>query len=212
MFFNFGQFFRTFASINHLIILFIKNLRILPAMLIAMAWGVGAQAQVDDSNDSHTITVSIQSVAILDIETTATKNFNLGPTIPAEAGNPLDDSATNNTLWLNYSFIPSDQGETASITVQTDEVIPGMDINVEAAAAAAASGDGQKGTPTGVITLSSTSAQVIIQNIGASYTGDGNASGHQLTYTLDIDGTANYEDLYAQSNTVINVTYTIAED
>lgn len=187
-----------------------KNLRILPAMLIAMAWGVGAQAQVDDSNDSHTITVSIQPVAILDIETTSTKNFSLGPAIPTEAGNPLDDSATNNTLWLNYSFIPSDQGETASITVQTDVVISGMDINVEAAAAAA-NGDGQKGTPTGEITLS-TGAQVIIQNIGASYTGDGNASGHQLTYTLDIDGTANYEDLYAQSNTVINVTYTIAED
>lgn len=188
-----------------------KNLRILPAMLIAMAWGVGAQAQVDDLDDSHTITVSIQPVAILDIETTATKNFSLGPAIPTEAGNPLDDSATNNTLWLNYSFIPSAQAGTASITVQTDAVIPGMDINVEAAAAAA-SGDGQIGTPTGVITLSSTvPPQVIIENIGASYTGDGNASGHQLTYTLDIDGTANYEDLYAQS-TVINVTYTIAED
>ncbi len=187
-----------------------KNLRILPAMLIAMAWGVGAQAQVDDFDDSHTITVSIQPVAILDIETTSTKNFSLGPAIPTEAGNPLDDSATNNTLWLNYSFIPSGQGETASITVQTDAVISGMDINVEAAAAAA-NGDGQKGTPTGARTLS-TGAQVIIENIGASYTGDGNASGHQLTYTLDIDGTANYEDLYAQSNTVIVVTYTIAED
>lgn len=187
-----------------------KNLRILPAMLIAMAWGVGAQAQ-DDFDDSHTITVSIQSVAILDIETTLTKNFSLGPAIPTEAGDPLDDSDTNSTLWLNYSFIPSGQGETASITVQTNAVIPGMDINVEAAAAAVASGDGQKGTPTGAKTLS-IGAQVIIENIGASYTGDGNASGHQLTYTLDIDGTADYEDLYAQSDTVINVTYTIAED
>src|SRR5690606_33169742 len=148
-----------------------KNLRILPAMLIAMTWGVGAQAQVDDSDDSHTITVTIPPVAILDIETTATKNFSLGPAVPTEAGNPLDDSATNNTLWLNYSFIPSGQGGTASITVQTDAVIPGMDINVEAAAAAAANGDGQKGTPTGVITLSSTGAQVIIEDIGASYTG-----------------------------------------
>src|SRR5690606_32876879 len=212
MFFKFGHFFRTFALINLLIILFMKNLRILPAMLIAMVWGVGAQAQVDDSDDSHTITVSIQPVAILDIETTSTKNFSLGPAIPTEAGNPLDDSATNNTLWLNYSFIPSDQGEIASITVQTNAVIPGMDINVEAAAAAVASGDGQKGTPTGVITLS-TGAQKIIENIGASYTGDGNASGHQLTYTLYIDGTtADYEDLYAQSNTPIEVTYTIAED
>lgn len=186
-----------------------KNLRILPAMLIAMAWSVGAQAQ-DDSDDSHTITVSIQPVAILDIETTSTKNFSLGPAIPTEAGNPLDDSATNNTLWLNYSFIPSGQGETASITVQTDGVISGMDINVEAAVAAA-NGDGQKGSPTGLLTLS-TVAQVIIDNIGASYTGDGNASGHQLTYTLDIDGTADYADLYAQTNTVITVTYTIAED
>src|SRR5690606_7452633 len=159
MFFKFGHFFRTFALINLLIILFMKNLRILPAMLIAMVWGVGAQAQVDDSDDSHTITVSIQPVAILDIETTSTKNFSLGPAIPTEAGNPLDDSATNNTLWLNYSFIPSDQGEIASITVQTDVVISGMDINVEAAAAAA-NGDGQKGTPTGEITLS-TGAQVI---------------------------------------------------
>lgn len=187
-----------------------KNLRILPAMLIAMAWSVGAQAQ-DDSDDSHTITVSIQPVAILDIETTATKNFTLSPAIPTEAGNPLDDSATNNTLWLNYSFIPSGQGETASITVQTDGVISGMDINVVAAVAAAANGDGQKGSPTGLLTLS-TVAQVIIDNIGASYTGDGNASGHQLTYTLDIDGTADYADLYAQTNTVITVTYTIAED
>lgn len=189
-----------------------KNLRILPAMLIAMAWSVGAQAQGDDSDDFHTITVSILPVAILDIETTATKNFNLGPTIPTEAGNPLDDSATNNTLWLNYSFIPTGQGETASITVQTDAEISGMDINVVAAAAAAANGDGQKGSPAGLLTLSSTVDQVIIGNIGASYTGDGNASGHQLTYTLDIDGTADYADLYAQTNTVITVTYTIAED
>src|SRR5690606_41704412 len=98
MFFKFGQFFRTFASINHLIILFMKNLRILPAMLIAMAWGVGAQAQVDDFDDSHTITVIIPPVAILDIETTATKNFSLVPSLPTEAGNPSEDSYYNTSL------------------------------------------------------------------------------------------------------------------
>ncbi len=56
----------------------------------------------DTNTDSHTITVEIPEVALVDIEPSASKDISLEYTAPTEAGNPLVE-ATNSDLWLNYS-------------------------------------------------------------------------------------------------------------
>lgn len=187
-----------------------KNLRILPAMLIAMAWSVGAQAQGDDFNDSHTITIDVPAVLLVDIEPSANKNITIGYVAPTEAGNPIVADDPDETLWLNYSFIPTEEDVTAKITVVASDVIAGMDINLEAAAHNG-TGGGTFGTPVGEITLT-TSAQDFITGIEASWTGNGNTNGHQLTYSLDVSNAANYADLFATASTVVTVTYTIEEE
>lgn len=164
----------------------------------------------DGPTDSHTIGIAIPTVALVDIEPEASKNITMDFTAPTEAGLPIGAPTANSNLWLNYSVIPSVSSAIATVTVALDALIPGVDINV-AAAADAGGGDGNVGTPAGTVTLTET-PQAFIGDIGASYTGDGASSGHNLTYSLVVSGlaAANYEDLVANTNTVI-VTYTISE-
>jgi len=168
-----------------------------------------AQAQVDTSTDSHTIGINIPAVALVDIEPEASKNITMNFTAPTEAGLPIGTPSSNNNLWLNYSFIPSGSGITADVTVKLDDAIPGVDINL-VAATDVGNGDGAMGTPVATLTLTGTD-QNIIQNVGASYTGDGASNGHELTYSLDVTGgTSDYANLFSATNTV-TITYTISE-
>src|SRR5690554_7510808 len=145
-----------------------------------------AQAQVDTSTDSHTIGINIPTVALVDIEPEASKNITMNFVAPTEAGMPIEAPTANADLWLNYSVIPSGSTATATVTVSLNALIPGVDIDV-IAGADAGGGDGNMGTPLGSVTLTET-GQAFIDNIGASYTGDGENNGHQLTYSLDVSG------------------------
>ncbi|PRD54662.1 hypothetical protein [Sphingobacterium gobiense] len=185
----------------------------IPLSLAAVALAVNANAQ-DSNTDNHTITISVPEVAIVDIEPAAAKNITMGFTAPTEAGLPLLGPADNSTLWLNYSSIRSTADDSRTVSVRLDAEIPGIDINVTAAAAAGA-GDGTLGTPAAQLTLTAAD-QVIISGIGSAYTGDGVSNGHNLTYALafggSTGGTSNYEDLVAAATVEATVTYTISDN
>ncbi|KUJ50556.1 hypothetical protein [Chryseobacterium sp. JAH] len=181
--------------------------------LAAFAFSANLKAQSDDTNDDHTITITVPEVALVDIEPSASKNISLGFTAPTEAGLPITPSGTNNTLWLNYSSIKSVADATRTVSVKVDAIIPGIDIKVTAGAATG-TGDGTLGTPTAQLTLTAVD-QTIISGIGSAYTGDGANNGHNLTYTLDAgssSGTALYADLEAVTNAGTTVTYTISDN
>ncbi|RNA63924.1 hypothetical protein D1631_18065 [Chryseobacterium nematophagum] len=179
----------------------------------ALAISTSLSAQ-DSNTDNHTITISIPEVALVDIEPAATKNITLGFTAPTEAGNPVTPTASNTTLWLNYSSIKSVADPTRNVSVKVNAVIPGIDINVTAAAATG-SGGGTLGTPSAQLTLSA-SDQTIVSGIGSAYTGNGANNGHNLTYALAAGsgpgGVADYADLQATISTVATVTYTISDN
>ncbi|MCY1663634.1 hypothetical protein [Chryseobacterium sp. SL1] len=181
--------------------------------LVALAASVHLSAQ-DTNTDNHTITISVPEVALVDIEPAASKNITLGFTAPTEAGNPIVANAANTTLWLNYSSIKSVADPTRNVSVKLNAVIPGVDINVTAAAATG-SGGGTLGTPSAQLTLSAAD-QTIISGIGSAYTGNGANNGHNLTYALAPGSgpgvVAAYADLTAAAITVATVTYTISDN
>ncbi|REC42534.1 hypothetical protein [Chryseobacterium pennipullorum] len=181
--------------------------------LFAVAVSGNLSAQ-DTKTDSHTITISIPEVALVDIEPAATKNLTLGFTAPTEAGNPVIPATANSTLWLNYSSIKSETEPTRNVTVSLNAPIPGVDINVTAAAATG-SGGGTLGLSAGLLTLSA-AGQTIVSGIGSAYTGNGANNGHNLTYALAAGsgpgGVAAYADLQATPTTQATVTYTISDN
>ena len=107
---------------------------------------------------------------------------------------------------MNAQADVATSGVTRRITAAVNQVIPGTDIRIQAAAASG-SGGGTLGTPSAQTTLT-TAAQTIISGIGGAFTGNGTNNGHQLTITLT---TNSYANVTARSNTPIVITYTITE-
>jgi hypothetical protein len=159
----------------------------------------------DKSGDSHTVSITIPEVAILDIESAGSKDIALSFAAPEEAGLGITGSS-NSSLWLNYSSIKSVSNTTRTVSASVNNTIAGADI-VISAASSSGSGAGTIGEPSGDVTLT-TSDQVIVNNIGSCYTGSGINNGHNLTYTLKVNGS--YEELEAASQTPLTVTYTIS--
>lgn len=160
----------------------------------------------DTQTDNHVITVEVPEVALLDLETSDTKNFTAAFTKPAndEAGNKIVAPAANSTIWLNYTTIQT--GSTPKkVTVKASVLVDGVDIQI--AAGQATTGSGTKGTPVSAFNLTATDKS-LVSDIGSAYTASGANSGHQITYTFLADN-ANYANLRSGS-TEVTVTYTLA--
>jgi len=170
----------------------------------------GATYAQDTHTASHTVTISIPTVAILDIEGT-NQSLTLAFAAPTEAGLGIT-SAIDNSLWLNYSYIGAVSGNTAAISAKVNQEIAKFDIRVAAGAATGTEGGGTKGTPIAQgVKLITTDTQ-LLTGIGSSYTGNGTNNGHQLTYTATLNDASAYKDLFKETKTPITVTYTIASN
>ena len=161
--------------------------------------------------DSHSVSVTIQEVAIVGITSSATDgdtSLDLSPEQITEAGKGLDfSSITDSSLWLNYSSIVAET-ETRSIGVKLDsELSDGYKLKLTVGADKG-NGAGTMGSEAGEVTLSTTEVDVVT-GIGSSYTESGANNGRNLTYALEIDETA-YGSIFATTETV-NITYTITE-
>lgn len=122
------------------------------------------------------------------------------------AGQPsrflIDDSK-----WLNYTVIvgPNDPSYSISVQIVSGSVPDGVDIKLKAGKYNGTS-QGRPGSPRGEISLSHI-PQVLIDNIGTSYTGAGPMVGHRLTYYVDIK---DFERLQAEG-TSISLLFTLSQ-
>jgi hypothetical protein len=162
----------------------------------------------DNTQGAHSLTISIPEVVLLDIE--GGSSISLTPSVPTEAGNPLNfATATNSTLWINYSsIVAATKSRTISAAITSGTVPTGLVLKV-VAGTFSGSGKGNFGTPTTQITLGANSTP-IITGVRSCYTGDGASNGHNLTYSLDLVDANSYSNLL-QANTTITVTYTIGD-
>ncbi len=190
----------------------IKSFKFLIMFLLIGTIATQTSAQVDNV-DVHDVQIVIPEVALLDIEPAGSKDIILTITEPSEEGDPLDFStATNNTLYLNYSSIIGSTTEsvrvvTAAITAGT---MPGGMLLKVTAGADEGNGKGTVGATAGAVTLSGT-AQNVVTGIGSCYTNSPEGNGHQLTYALEVDAT-NYGDLDFDDATTLTITYTLSDN
>ncbi|GGM95261.1 hypothetical protein GCM10010967_30850 [Dyadobacter beijingensis] len=186
-----------------------SRITLVSSMFVVMLAGLSGRAVAQDTQtDNHQISVVVPVVALLDLETSGTKNFTASFTKPAndEAGEKIVAPAANNSLWLNYTSIQAGT-TTKKVNVKASTLVDGVDIHL--VAGSAAGGAGTKGTPTAGFNLTTTD-QTLISDIGSAYTASGPNAGHQLTYTFLADD-ANYANLRSGSTTV-TVTYTLADN
>jgi hypothetical protein len=148
----------------------------------------------------------------LDLESTTAKNFVAAFTHDDEAGDPILPPGSNATIWLNYSSILKSTSPTQgrNISVVASGIVPGVTIHV-VAAPATSGGRGTLGSPSGQLTLSAAS-QNIITGVGSAYTVSGVSNGHLLTYSFLVED-GNYAALRSgMTETPITVTYTLADN
>lgn len=153
---------------------------------------------------NRNVSVTLPIVTLMDIEPAG--NVTLNFTAPTEAGRAIVNPAGNTSKWINYTSAIAPGGLSRKITASVNQVIPGVDIKIQAAAASGAGG-GTLGTPSGQVTMTTTPV-TIISGIGGAYTGTGTNNGHRLTITISPN---NYSNLSVISNSSITITYTITE-
>lgn len=153
---------------------------------------------------NSSVAVTLPVVTLLDIEPAG--NILLNFAAPTEAGLPIVSPAANTTKWINYTSAIAPAGLTRRVTASVNQVIPGVNIRLQASAVSGVGG-GTLGTSSGQVTLTTT-AITIISGIGGAFTGNGINNGHQLTITL-VPNT--YANLSARTSTPVVITYTITE-
>lgn len=154
--------------------------------------------------------VQVPAVALVDIEPAGNTNLTLSLAPPTEAGHPIKGvTATDQTLWLNYTSSLPVHGPSRSIYVQAAGTIPaGVEVRVSASPHVTSSGKGAFGIPVpGPVTLGN-QPQLLISGIRGCHTGDGAGNGHQLTYAVHIAG---YDLTDIHENNVIQISYTITD-
>lgn len=152
---------------------------------------------------NRTVGITLPVVTLMDIEPAG--NITMDFTAPTDAGRQLIAPAPNTSKWINYTSAIASGGTTRRITASVNQVIPGVNIRLQAATASG--GAGVFGTPAATVTLSTT-AQTIISGIGGAFTGNGANNGHRLTITLSAN---TYANLSARTNTPVVITYTLTE-
>lgn len=175
------------------------------ALTIAALFISNTSSAQDGLTATHLIAYTVPKVALVDIEGPSSISLTLVP--PTEAGLGMDMSATNSSLWMNYSSTTASSA-TNTVSVKSSITLPGVDLKV-LASTDAGGGDGTVGSPSSIVTLSTTD-QNIITNIGTCYTGDGVNKGHNLTYSL---ATTAYNLIkFTATPASITVTYTITNN
>lgn len=197
-----------------------KNLLLLFISVFSLSTVVSAKPPSNEggNNGSHNIGINIPDLAIIAVYGPSGKGetISLTPeTENLEAGEALNfTTATNNSLWLNYTSITSEKGNsgnmnTRRVKAELDKNLPnGLDLILEISQAITGSGD--IGNATNDKVSLKKGPTWVIDEIGSCYTETGESKGHQLTYSLGVDENE-YDKLVAESFSV-QVTYTITDN
>jgi len=200
-----------------------KLVSIIATLIFTTGVTMASQPTGDDTNEaSHRVGIIVPTVALVDVEGAngEASSINLNPSVSGlEAGDAVNfSSATDNSLWLNYTSIVEsgilnshgNNSNARSISAKiSDGSLPGG-VSLLLTVGSISSGNGTKGHSAASNKALTTSAQDVVTGIGTCYTESGEGKGHQLTYTLDMDN-GNYQDLTA-GNYEVTVQYTISAD
>lgn len=176
--------------------------------IIAMVGAYCISLAQDGPTDNHNVTISVPQVTLLDLETTASKNFSMIITAPTEAGSKTINAGQNQNTWLNYTSVAG-PGVSRKVMMSSNMNPPGgIEFSVEANTDVGA-GAGTPGLPFASSLEPLPAPIAIITNIGSCYTGTGPNKGHKLTYRATVP-TSSFGLLRAGSFPVI-VTYTLMD-
>ena len=183
-------------------------------LLIILIFYAAPLAAQDDNDDVHNVIIQLPEVALLDLEAASGTSITLAPKAPNEAGQALDFSGeTNSDIWINYSSIVGSKKEPSRdimVQITAGSVPEGLQLIVSAGEDAGM-GDGKMGKPLAPVVLDKIS-QKIITGVGSSYTGNGVAKGHQLTYSLTLDEKkGSYAKLDFDNSNTLAITYTLTD-
>ncbi len=162
-------------------------------------------------SESHSVSLEIPEVALLSLVSENQNRMAITSVSPLEAGNFVSSlKLEQGKIWINYSSIISNKNHRRKIVAKIEGETPaGVRIFVEASESVG-EGKGKLGISSGWMPLSNQPAE-IISNIGSCYTGKGVNNGHFLTYRLEYDNSSdNYTEL-ADSETSINIIYTLTD-
>ncbi len=177
-----------------------------------------AQDNNDTNEASHQVKITVPTVALVDVEGAdgEASIITLSPSVDnLEAGEAVNfGSATDNSLWLNYTSIvgangPNQNTRKVSAELTGSGSLPdGVNLLLTVGAASTGTGNGKLGQSAATDLILTGSPQDVVTGIGTCYTGTGDNNGHQLTYSLGVNN-SNYEDITADDYTV-TVQYTIS--
>jgi len=184
-----------------------QKLMLIVLALVALA---ASAALAATDNDSHTVTISVNEVAMIGVNGTNEVSLTIGaPTTDGDAF--LVTPANADAKWLQYtSIVPTDS--TYKRTIQVDlasgsgSIPAGTTLKVTPSAPATGY-KGNAGTATPQVTISQTAANVVT-DIGSCYTGTETSNGVQLTYSLEINN-GQEGSLYSTSAYTPEVRYTL---
>ena len=182
-----------------------------------MAKQDGNNSGNDTNEASHRVGITVPTVALVDVEGAGeNQRISLTPSISGlEAGEAVNfGSATDNSLWLNYtSIVQKGNGnniQTRNISAEiSDGSLPGG-VSLSLTVGGISTGNGTRGESTAENKALTSNAQNVVTGIGTCYTESGTNKGRQLTYKLNMNN-GDYETLTAGSYEV-TVKYTISED
>ncbi len=175
-----------------------KKLCILVVLLMVGSVAVFAQA-----TDTHTVTITVATIAVIDLNNTTDVAFSTAaPALPGDdPGPPVGLPATDTSKRLWYTTVCA-AGLTKKITVGTDVNVPGgTQLSVQAVPEALA-GTGS------TVNISATGTADLVTLIPSVATGRGVADGSALTYRFWVNAPAS---LVVGAASVVNVLYTITD-
>ncbi len=155
----------------------------------------------------HTLTLSVTAFGVIALNPGNNITMTLDGTGVTAGSSTIN--ATNNTNWVQYTFITTAGASTVNVALGAGTAIPAWLTLTVTAANPAAGGGGVKGTGSTQTLTPGMAAAALITGIGSCYTGaTASTDGSQLTYSLAVVpaqiGTAAALNLGSY-----NVTYTV---
>ncbi len=171
-------------------------------LIIFSLFALSSYAQTN--SNSHSVSFTLQSVAILSIVSSSSSNIEMKFQVPNNAGLNIVAPGTNTQNWLNFTSALATGSRI--IYVNSSTSIPSKYKLMLEVTGPLGSGGGSRGTSSGTVEIGN-SLKAIISGIGGAYTGVGPGNGFQLKYTASIQ---QFSGLIA-GNTNIHVVYTLSD-